>query len=422
MSTSTLFKYVRAQYAALLFALALLAGYGGMGLVGYYESGNAYYLDLAFLALLASGTVVVFSQISLIRETIITPRVVIGVGVLFFIVFGVFACFALLVLATAEAIPLLAWVSGADPETLVLLREKFLKAREGWQAVFPYINGLFTGALIPYCLAYFFLERYRWRWLAFGAFLLYCIVFIEKVFFLKAMLPLLYVAFCVREGRASTFLLVIGLCLGILFFLGVVSGFGTSVVETSVPFFSNEYRPSGTFNFLAWRAIAVPVFTAADALAYFAEGLHSNHLMGATSSLLAALFGLERVDFERLVFAYQWGQTETGTGSANSVYFVDAYVNFGIWGVIFFSAIIGVLFRMIARSRDQALHAIWPLFAFGLYVSGLVGNLASNGFLLVFVFCGMTQIRSAIKAKSPGAEAAHNFASCADATGFPGRS
>lgn len=393
IANSTPFRYFSARHASSLFALSIFLGYGLTGLVGYFDSGNPYFLDLASLALLASVTVIVFSKISLVRARIITPRIIIGVGLLFFVVFGAFLCFAVLVMVTAESIPLLAWVSGVDPETLALLREKFLKAREGWQAIFPYINGLFTGALIPYCLAHFFLERYRWRWLAFGAFLLYSIIFIEKVFFLKAALPLMYVAFCVREGKASTFALFVGACLSILFFLGVVSGFGTSVIDTSVPFFSNEYRPAGTLNFLVWRAIAVPVFTAADALAYFADEFHSRYLMGATSSLMAALFGQERIAFERQVFAYQWGQTETGTGSANSVYFVDAYVNFGIIGVVFFSAIIGVLFRLIAQSRDQALHAIWPLFALGLYVSGLVNNLASGGFLFVFFFSFMTRIR-----------------------------
>ncbi|MDH4607313.1 hypothetical protein [Pseudomonas sp. BN102] len=387
------FKYFRAQYAATIFSLALLLGYGGGALFAYFSTDNGYFVDLAFLALVSSVTVFVFSKVSLIRERIIGPKIILGVGLLFLAVFGLFACFAAMVLGTAEGIPLLAWFAGADPETLVVLREKFLKAREGWQAIFPYINGLFTGALIPYCLAYFFLEKFKWRWLAFFAFLAYCLVFIEKVFFLKAMIPLLYVAFCVRSGSLSTFVFVASLCVSIVIFLGVVSGFGSGIEESSGDFFSGQYRAVGTLNYLAWRAIAVPIFTAADALAYFSEGLHSNLLMGATSSLLSAIFGLERVEFEHLVFEYQWGQTETGTGSANSVYFVDAYVNFGMMGVVLFSAIIGVIFRMIANSTDEALHAIWPLFAFGLYVSGLVGNLASNGFILIFLFCAIAQVR-----------------------------
>ncbi|MFC5695806.1 hypothetical protein ACFPU0_09570 [Pseudomonas sp. GCM10022186] len=389
----SLFKYFRAQYAAQVFSLALLLGYGGGALLGYFTTDNPYYLDLAFLALVSSVTVLAFAKVSLIRERIVGPKIVLGVGLLFLAVFGMFACFATLVLATAEGIPLLAWLGGADSETLVVLREKFLKAREGWQAIFPYINGLFTGALIPYCLAYFFLERFKWRWLAFFAFLAYCIIFIEKVFFLKAMIPLLYVVFCVRSGSVSTFVFVAGACVSILIFLGAISGFGSGAEESGAAFFSSQYRAVGTLNFLVWRAVAVPIFTAADGLAYFSEVLHSIPLMGATSSLLSAIFRLERVEFERLVFGYQWGQTETGTGSANSVYFVDAYVNFGILGVILFSAIIGVIFRMIANSADKALHAIWPLFAFGLYVSGLVGNLASNGFVLVFLLCAIAQVR-----------------------------
>lgn len=192
--------------------------------------------------------------------------------------------------------------------------------------------------------------------------------------------------------------------MAILLFMVIVSGFGDNVSKSNAPFFSNEYRPSGALNFLMWRALAVPVFTSADALECFVVKLDSVHLMGATSSLTAALFGLERVNFERLVFEYQWGQTETGTGSANAVFFIDAYINFGWPGVVFFSAIVGVLFRMIAKSSDQALQAVWPLFAFGLYVSGLVGNLFSSGFLLVFLLSGATRIRSIKRVSSQSRE------------------
>lgn len=379
------FKYFSARYSARMFSLSILLGYGAVSLLAYFDTNNEAFFQVAWLALLSSVTVFVFSELSLTKQRIIFPKIVVSPRFLFFSVFGVFASFALLVLVTAEAIPLVAWFSGSDAETLVVLREKFLKAREGWQSVFPYLNAIFTGALIPYCLAAFFLSEYRWRWLAFGAFLLYSILFIEKVFFLKAMIPLIYVVYCVRQGAVSSFVWVFSFCLLIVFFLGVVSGFGSGGEESSGVFFSGQYRAVGTFNFLLWRAVAVPLFTAADSLSYFIEGLGSTPLMGATSGLLSGIFGLDRIEFERLVFEYQWGQTTTGTGSANAVYFIDAYVNFGIFGVFFFSALVGLFFKFISRSNDEALHAVWPLFALGLYVSGLVGNLASNGFLLVFL-------------------------------------
>lgn len=392
--SSGLFKYFSARYSARIFSLSILLGYGLVSLIAYFDTRNETFLQVAWLALLSSVTVCIFSEFSLIKQRIIFPKIVVSPRFLFFSVFGFFTSFAVLVLVTAEAIPLVAWFGGSDAETLVVLREKFLKAREGWQSIFPYVNAVFTGALIPYCLAIFFINGYKWRWLAFVAFLFYSILFIEKVFFLKAMIPLIYVLYCVRQGAVSSFLLISSFCFLVVFFLGVVSGFGSGGEEPAGVFFSGQYRAGGTFNFLLWRAVAVPLFTAADSLSYFIEELNSVPLMGATSGLLSGTLGLDRVYFERSVFEYQWGQASTGTGSANAVYFIDSYVNFGIFGVVLFSALIGYIFKFISRSNDQALHAIWPLFAFGLYVSGLVGNLASNGFLLVFLLSVIVSLRS----------------------------
>jgi hypothetical protein len=400
MKISAIPNLFGAKNAALLFATAVLVGYGVVGLIAYWETQNSYFLQLVFLAVTAVVVVFLFSRLRLTQCALVTPQLIVNRGLFALVAFSGFFGFALLVLATAEGVPLLAWVAGADQETLVLLREKFLKARDGWQAIFPYINAMLTGALLPYCLACLFIDGYRWRWLAFAVFLLYCVLFIEKVFFLRAIIPLLYVAFCVHNARLSLLITAVAGSFLLLVLLGLVSGFGGGDGVTDVPFFSSKYVPAGTVSYLFWRALAVPVFTAADSLALFKEELNSTLLLGATSSLLAKLFFLERVNLEQLVFTSQWGQSETGTASANAVYFVDAYVNFGITGVIVYSAIVGMLFRLISKSSDQALHAIWPLFAFSLYVSGLVGTLASNAFLAVFLLSVLTQNRRFTPAKS----------------------
>jgi hypothetical protein len=133
--------------------------------------------------------------------------------------------------------------------------------------------------------------------------------------------------------------------------------------------------------------------TAADAIRVLQEQFSGQPLWGATSSFVASLFGMERIEFERLVFAAQWGQNATGTGSSNSVYITEAFINFGWSGVVIFSFLIGLMMRMFAVSRDEAFRALWPLFAFGVYTSGLIGLLLSNGFVLLFAIALFTRIR-----------------------------
>lgn len=79
------------------------------------------------------------------------------------------------------------------------------------------------------------------------------------------------------------------------------------------------------------------------------------------------------------------GQNFTGTGSSNALYIIEAFINFGFYGVILFSIIIGLVFRFFRESDDPAFKSIWPLFTFGVLVSGLLGQLFSNGFLLLFI-------------------------------------
>ena len=142
-----------------------------------------------------------------------------------------------------------------------MLREQFLKAREGWQASFVYVNAILSGALIPYSLALMFLHGLRLRWLAAGFFLLFCVSFVEKAFFFKAALPLLYL---IAQGKAHTRLspraMLVAtalLLLAVTFF----SGAGGADAGGDDPFFSVNYAPQGGVQHIIWRSVAIPLVT-----------------------------------------------------------------------------------------------------------------------------------------------------------------
>ena len=304
------------------------------------------------------------------------------------IVWGVFIAFVCIAWLTAEKIPLIAALSGADPDTIAVLREQFLKSREGWQASFVYINAVLSGALIPYSIALMFLQRVPARWYAFFFFLAFAISFVEKAFFFKAALPLIYLVVQQKIRFPVSPKVLIGGALAMLGLVTVLSGAGASPEDGGDAFFTASYVPQGPLGHLVWRSVAIPLVTAADAVRVLNEDFGGQVLWGATSSLIAAATGQERIEFERLVFAAQWGQNETGTGSSNSVFLTEAYVNFGWLGALSFGIIAGLLLQLFRRSQDAAFQSLWMLFALGAYTSGLIGLLLSNGFILLF-FIGL---------------------------------
>ncbi len=389
-------KLTNPRTGALLLIFVLLVTYAALplGLALGLETGP-YYVTLAITTAVAVTALALGAATPLLDPWFSgrLPRVVINAVYLNAILWIVFISFVFTAWFTAPQIPLVAALGGADPDTVSLLREQFLKARDGWQASFVYINALLSGALIPYSLALMFLHGMPGRWLAAVFFLVFCVSFVEKAFFFKAALPLIYL---VAQGQAKVRLsprtLLVG-TIGVLMVVTIFAGSGSSEEVSSDPFFSVSYVPQGGLQHLIWRSVAIPLVTAADAIRVLQEEFSGQPLWGATSSFVASLFGMERIDFERLVFSAQWGQNETGTGSSNSVYITEAFINFGWVGVVIFSFLIGLMMRMFAVSRDEAFRALWPLFAFGVYTSGLIGLLLSNGFALLFAIALLTRIR-----------------------------
>lgn len=374
--------------SGLIFALAIFLGYAVTPVIFTFQTQT----DNGYLRLSAVTVVAVVSVLVgfLGKNRILTGDHKIEVSMETFtaLVWVPFLLIAALIVATAPAIPLVTAIMGGSPDLIALQREEFLKSREGVEAIFVYLNAFFTGAIIPYSISLMFIHRFRWRWVLTIFFIVYAISFAEKAFFLKVMLPLLYLfgtgSVTSRFGPKTT--LAAGAA--ILLLVTTLSGSGASVTGGggSADFFSSDYTPSSPLVHIIWRSFAVPVFTAADSISVFDIYFHNHPFFGATSSFLAPIFGEVRIPFERIVFEYQWGQNETGTGSSNAVYIVEALVNFSWYGVILFSLFIGRSLKWFARSHDEAFRSIWPLYVLGLYSAGLIGQLLSNGFLFLLFF------------------------------------
>jgi hypothetical protein len=381
--------------SAFVFAAALFFGYAIAPSIFYFQTKiDDGYLKLSVISVVAVVAILI-GFLGRKNSSSDTARITISMEMFTVIVWVPFLITIIMIVATAPAIPLLTAIRGGSPDLIALQREEFLKSREGIEAIFVYLNALFTGALIPYSIALMFINKFKWRWFLTVLFLFYAISFVEKAFFLKIILPLLYLfgtgSVKSRFGPKTTLVVAAA----ILLLVTTLSGSGASVAVGggSADFFSADYAPSSPLMHIIWRSFAVPVFTAADSLSAFEIYFHGHPFYGATSSFLAPLFGMERIPFERIVFEYQWGQNETGTGSSNSVYIIEAFVNFGWYGVIFFSLFVGRSLRWFANSKDEAFRAIWPLYIMGLYSAGLVGQLLSNGFIVILLLGFFINVR-----------------------------
>lgn len=372
--------------SGLYFALAIAVGYGATAFLFYFNTGfDPSYTHLGIIALTSAAIIFVSSRgFRSVRQ--LDLRFVISFEAFIFIIWVPFLITIALILVTAPAIPIVTALTGGSADLVALQREEFLKGREGVAGLFVYANAFFTGALVPYTIALMFLHRFKWRWALTALFLAYSLSFVEKAFFLKVLVPIIYLfsVGMIRSyfGPKAT----LSLAFLVLLFVTTITGSGSDVVAgTSANFFQATYSPPSPLMHIIWRSLAVPLFTAADSLTVFHVYFFDTPLLGATSSFIAALFGLQRVPYELIVFQFQWGQNEAGTGSSNAVFLIEAFVNYGWAGVVVFSIVVGRLFKLFADSDNEALRSVWPLLALGLYTSGLVGQLLSNGFIVLLI-------------------------------------
>ena len=212
---------------AAIFSAFLLIGYGLVSIAAYAETANEYYLDVLWLTIVSALSVFLASRVRMFDLPGRLIRIEIGANRFLSAVFFLFFAVAAYTVATAPAVPLLAWLSGVDAEVLVDLREQFLKARVGWESVLPYFNALLTSTFVPYALALMFITRHPWRWRLFCAFLVYCLIFIEKVYFIKAIIPLVVVMFGSLDANRGKLFGISLVSVALVYGLGVVSGFGS---------------------------------------------------------------------------------------------------------------------------------------------------------------------------------------------------
>lgn len=426
----------------------LIVLYVPQALWGLHLFGDKSAMDLTLILMLGllvyCGTYMALKKIELFPSYILTiggPAKGIStyfvpvVTIIYFLLIGY-------VLLTAQKIALLEAFRGASADDITFARETLFKTRVGWEKTLPYLNAVFSSALMPFALMISYIEGRRYRhWL----FLLFCLSLLpslEKALILKAMVPLIMLGLNGYLPKRRI-LILIGLTIisvGIAFSLtkaGSVDYLTEShrtlarlrnqqeVLPTTwsnhlkavtkdgkeyrvandyyvdferkllraIEFQEVEIRTLEKYSPLGYgptvykinRSLWIPYVTAYDWILYFNDRLDGQFLKGATSSLLAELFGRQRFLMEREVFKFQFGDGGVQTATANAVFLVDAFVNFGWLGVTLYAFLLASLIYMVTVIANPAMQACLYYFLIQISMGGLPGVLFSNGMLLLIL-------------------------------------
>lgn len=381
-----------------LFLIAIAVAYGFMPLVAtIVESEARSFGLLSALTMVSVLSMWVGNRIPVVdsRFKKSSLRLYLSGKVFVWLIWLLFIGYIVVAMSTANAIPIIGAISGVDANEVSQQRGDFLKGREGAGIALLYLSAFMT-TFMPYAIIYLYEKKSRLRHVGAVIFIIYAVSFMVKALFLYLIFPIM--VFLAMSGKLNIkkILYTTLLCVILLIGLTFISMNGDSVDVTDAGFFTANYTPANAVMYFIWRSVGVPIFTAADTLIVHQDQFLGEPLMGATSSLIAFIAGVERVNLERYVFEYQFGSWNE-VANANAVFITDAYVNFGFFGVIIFSLLVGQIFRWFCLSTDVAFKAQWINFAFMIFSASLIGALLSNWWIVMMLFGLFVRVDKSIK-------------------------
>lgn len=264
--------------------------------------------------------------------------------------------------ATAPGIALVAAFQGASLDQIAQLRETFLRTRTGPERALLYWYAINISSLMPLVLSILFLKQAKYRYHVLFAFLFTLALTLEKSLSITALIPLIVVFY---NSNRRKFVYLIGIALvaavTIVSFAargGLSKGDDEAAALATVPDEYNLFRSSDNQTlYVINRVLYIPYASAIDWLRYLDKELKGEPVNGQSIGIIAYLTGRPSLNLEREIFAFEWGQNETETGSANTVFYIDAYLNFGVIGILVYAALLALLVRLCLASKNRALCA-----------------------------------------------------------------
>ena len=348
-----------------------------------FVNNDKFYMQLAIISVIFCMFIKIGVLIEGFLPKILYRRIQVNKSKFIFYSFITFSIFAIYSFYTAGGIPLVQIFYGLDGD---LLRGELFKGRNGVERILLYLSAFFTYVILPLSLLYAFQLRQRYRFLLLALSVIFSIATLQKALVLNMLFPLITLLIIEKKLKIR-YVIMVGMILFLYFIIMIELTIGSERVRPTydlMSFFSPSYKYGGAIDYFVWRLVAVPIYTARDTLLVFEEHLLGIYLSGGTSSFLSFLFGVDNVNIEKLVFAYQFGGFNV-LANANSFSGVALFVDFGYLGLVVFGLFGGIIFQLLQNNQDTAIRAMGYLMAYKLMNAPLVGLILGNGFLLVFL-------------------------------------
>lgn len=302
--------------------------------------------------------------------------------VYFFVVYKVFT----------DTPPALFHVLTGDYKMINELRAFATKNKTGIDSFYNGIYFTLSYVVLPCLLLYVYQKKYKYKHLIFVFFTFILMLNMQKARIIYLIIPLLFL-FIKKVPKIK----LIRYSLFFLFFLILISGLTGFNSERDIILSDNLFIRSTTnarflfenftsFNFVINRIFWIPFITAVDWISfYYVEVNH--YLNGATIPLFYKIFGHEsRFLIENEVFKYSYGASDGSLGTANSHFALDAYLNFGFLGVLFYSFLAGGIISSLFYLLPKPINIVIFNYAYAISFSSLHANFMGGGLWLLILF------------------------------------
>ena len=274
-----------------------------------------------------------------------------------------FTALAWFVLAVRGNLPILKKVSGGTTTEIMIARNEALTARSG--TALAYVFEFTRNFLLPVMSATALLAYKRVRDFTNGvlAITVLSVSFVASVLTLEKSPLIRLMAVCLialawEARRVSRRATVLGIALiGVTFLVLVRVGIGNGHTENEL----------GRVIDAAWQRVADgPTKIAGDYFAWHAE-TESAYGLGRSTSIVSRLMDAPAVDPSSLVYRYA-DPDAVVQGSANGAYFAQLWVDFGWYGILIGSMLVGagiaIIQHIIGRVTELSVrYALYGLFA-----------------------------------------------------------
>jgi hypothetical protein len=332
---------------------------------------------------------------------------------------------------TVPATPIGAALAGGNWLDIALARADFLATRDGPEALLRYLALILGRSVMPFLIAYLYWSRHRLRHLALFVLILLFLIPLEKGSPLFAFLPLVLLRVLERDYKAAlAHTACLAACVGLATFLAAgglydsqrraASGFGGQTVQEQVipnakvdrdvklsdhtgrQYLHRRYDPADEFArtgglgyqiyLLANRAAWVPYATAYDWLKFQHDVLQGQLVLGRSIGIVSWLMGEPRVMIEQMVYQFSFGASPGGAGASNTIFFVDAKLNFGWLGAAAYCALFTLLAAIVFTSANHVGQIASVTSFFTAALSPLSATLLSGGLLFYLTISMLTRL------------------------------